>query len=758
MGTITNEEQQPARKRRRRNKPEKVPNWERARTFASQDHEIKALPVIQQNGQVKRQSVQRPTFSVKAKKKKPTAEPTEREKVPVTPAEQSHIPSSVNESREERSLSRKRKRTVKSLEDYAKKFEDFETLKTSIAALASRVVAKPEQNVALLKELRNMFHGLKGKAAALVILTESRLYEDIAPSYRIRPITEKEAEVKVSKEVAKLRAYEQTLLSSYQRFVQSCINLSRWRSGGAKETEATRNMAKVRLAACKALAALMQALPHFNEADTIATCVCSLVADRDELVRKQCATALKLVLGDAHRASGQTLNICVLITKQLATVAVGKIHAAPAEVVEPLAEIQFAKFARLPPSKKAKNEPKKSKRFIKKRRRKPETQEETVDETEIERDMKEADAEATPEELYIAKKKLLDYVCHCYFNVIKAASSRVEKDEDRKESSGRKKKPPLALSPALKGLLRVANFISTDIIEAILGALTPLLETGQLPLMIRFRCLSAAYAVLGMHSRTVQADPDSFTGDTRALDTSLYTALGDLYGRDTPVKDYEYITFDAMESILACVNFREVPPVRCTALGRRLSVLAASSAPTHTCSIGLLRVAQLMLQPALVSPIYPQKMDKTNESTLGIDSGLIQTYDMETNDPESASSERSVAWELAPLMSHFHPAVREIAEQCASGFCGIRLPRTSENILLSTKGYQSAKGGFNPAPKEKPLVPSSKKAKRQGRDFFNDSVLHSVFSDDKEMGGFLNGDGELPEGYFESLWTEDSHK
>lgn len=750
MGTIPDQEA-PPRKRRKPNKPEKVPEWERARSFVADKREKASLPVIQQDGEVKRLKVQRPKFTVKSQKKKTPPAPSN----PVTDAHPSSASARTDvdsKARAGRSKANRRKKPTKTLEDYAKKIEDFEMLKTKIAAIASKVVANPEDNVALLKELRKMYHEHKGKSAALVILTESQLFKDIAPAYRIRGITEKEAEVKVSKDVAKLRTYEQTLLSSYQRYVKSCISLSRWRSGGTAETEASRNMGKVRLAACKALTELIRALPHFNEADAIAICVCSLVTDREEIVRRQCADALKIVLGDAHRASGQTLNICVLIAKQLATVAVGKIHAAPAEVVEPLAEIQFAKFARLPLSKKAKNAPKKSKRYIKKRRRKPEKEEEAVDETEIERDLREADAEATPEELYSAKKKLLDYVCHCYFNVIKAASNNTDRVGDPEQNRNKRKKPPMALSPALKGLLRVASFISTDVIEAIIGALTPLLETGRLPLVIRFRCLSAAYAVLGVHARTLQADPDSFTGDTRAMDTSLYTALGSLYGKDTPAKDHEYVTFDAVESILSCVSFREVPLVRCTAIGRRLSILAASSAPTHTCTIGLLRVAQLMLQPGLVSAIYPQKAEKNRENSLGIDSGLIQPYDMTTNDPEIASAERSVAWELSCLTAHFHPTVREIAAKCANGFCGSRLPKTSENILLATKAHQSAKGGFNPPPRDAPLPGSSKKSKKRRLGTSSDAVLDAMFSEEEEKLSFLQGDDEVPDGYFESFW------
>lgn len=47
------------------------------------------------------------------------------------------------------------------------------------------------------------------------------VFRGLIPGYRIRPLTEEEMKVKVTKEVRKLRTYEQALVANYQVYVQS---------------------------------------------------------------------------------------------------------------------------------------------------------------------------------------------------------------------------------------------------------------------------------------------------------------------------------------------------------------------------------------------------------------------------------------------------------------------------------------------------------------------------------------------------------
>ena len=119
--------------------------------------------------------------------------------------------------------------------------------KERIAAHCTAVLADPEAKIGLLGELLDLAdsrasptaEGIRAEAAALAQLSLVAVFKDIVPAYRIRPPTDEELAVKVSKEVAQLRKYEQALLQCYQSFlklllaeVQRAESLARRGEGG----------------------------------------------------------------------------------------------------------------------------------------------------------------------------------------------------------------------------------------------------------------------------------------------------------------------------------------------------------------------------------------------------------------------------------------------------------------------------------------------------------------------------------------------
>ena len=61
------------------------------------------------------------------------------------------------------------------------------------------------------------------------------VFRDVCPGYRIRPPTEKELAMKVTKETQKLRDFEAGLLKMYQSFVRTVV-----RCGGGKKSRSQR--------------------------------------------------------------------------------------------------------------------------------------------------------------------------------------------------------------------------------------------------------------------------------------------------------------------------------------------------------------------------------------------------------------------------------------------------------------------------------------------------------------------------------------
>lgn len=672
-------------------------------------------------------------------------------------------------------------------------------IKAQIASLATRIVTDPHENVGNLSQLRQIAIQNRGRLAALTILTEAQVYRDIAPGYRIRTVTEKEAAVKVSKEVAQLRSFEQSLLSGFRRFIKSCTSLSQWRATGNSQTLAAKDMTEVRHAACKALSTILAALPHFNEADAIATAVVDFASDRDEAVRTLAKNALTEVLSNAHKASGPVAQTCITAAKALADAAEGrKARVVSEETLAPLSEINFAAFARLPIGKQQKGQhngkgdggKKLSKRkremLAAKNRKRPKDEEEMAAsekaDADLDRDIAEAEADATPQETVALRKALLDAVCTACFNVIKTASADVIDDDAKKKShkdihanSKRTRKPPPALSSALRGLLRVARYVGPDVIDAIVAALIPMLERGPYPLALRLRCATVAYEIVTSRNVATAAattkaaaannrsDPTVFETDAAALDSSLYGMLVTLCGaHEVRLLDEDTVILDLLETLYAATSSRRLPAARAAAMARRVAIVATASAGTHGSTAGLLKSAQALFDSSMTMPVslvlkqlagssfdnnaddsldvcdeddekegmqvagrkggftqkQQQRVQKRREDAIA-ELGLIDEFDLSAHSADAASAARSIAWELAALVDHFHPTVRLIAQQCIDGMCGDRLPKKShdDNPVVVARRHTSDDGGFNPLPQERLLYQqySGEKKKHQAR-------------------------------------------
>lgn len=81
--------------------------------------------------------------------------------------------------------------------------------------------------VGLLRRLREISEDRNITIQKLALATQLAVYKDIIPGYRIRPLTDEEQKAKVTKEVKKLRGFEQSLVSNYQAYVEALAKISR---------------------------------------------------------------------------------------------------------------------------------------------------------------------------------------------------------------------------------------------------------------------------------------------------------------------------------------------------------------------------------------------------------------------------------------------------------------------------------------------------------------------------------------------------
>lgn len=128
--------------------------------------------------------------------------------------------------------------------------------KEELAQIATQIQEDPDENINKLKALRKIAADSNPTVKKLALLTQLAVYKDIIPGYRIRPLTEKEEAVKVSKDVKKLREFEKTLLHNYELYLKELDILLKRKSAQSDPSMIT--------VAVKCLCELLTTKTHFN--------------------------------------------------------------------------------------------------------------------------------------------------------------------------------------------------------------------------------------------------------------------------------------------------------------------------------------------------------------------------------------------------------------------------------------------------------------------------------------------------------------
>ncbi|KAF3655466.1 putative serine/threonine-protein kinase pakE-like [Capsicum annuum] len=105
--------------------------------------------------------------------------------------------------------------------------EANEKKKFRLAELGTALLADPELNIKSLKEMLEISKDGDRDIVVLALKSLLAVFRDIIPGYHIRLPTEKEQEMKVSKDVKKMRFYESTLLSAYKAYIQKLIAIEK---------------------------------------------------------------------------------------------------------------------------------------------------------------------------------------------------------------------------------------------------------------------------------------------------------------------------------------------------------------------------------------------------------------------------------------------------------------------------------------------------------------------------------------------------
>uniref|UniRef100_A0A8B9P425 Nucleolar complex protein 3 homolog n=1 Tax=Apteryx owenii TaxID=8824 RepID=A0A8B9P425_APTOW len=500
--------------------------------------------------------------------------------------------------------------------------------KIHIAALASAILSDPENNVKKLKELRAMLMEQDPNVAVivrkLVMVSLMEIFKDIAPSYKIRPLTEAEKATKVKKETQKLREFEEGLVSQYKFYLENLEQtIKDWKQRKLKKSnvislKAYKGLAEI---AVKCLCELLVALPHFNFHNNIIVLIVPLMNDTSKMISELCFEAIKKLFKQ------DKLGFASLgVVKVISGLVKGRNYDVRPEVLKVflhlrIKEVELKKDSEDIAPKKKFMTYKEKRRNLSRMQRKWKKAEE-----KLERELLEAEASESKEKKLKLHTETLNIVFLTYFRILKKAQ-----------------KSPL-LPAVLEGLAKFAHLINVEFFDDLLIVLHSLIASGGLTYRETLHCILSAFHILSGQGDVLNIDPMKFY-------THLYKTLFSLHAGGT--NDDIGIVLQCLDVMLA-KRRKQVSQQRALAFIKRLSTLALHVLPNS--SIGILATNRVLMHT------FP-KMDLLldNESQ---GSGV---YLPELDEPEHCNAQNTALWELHLLQRHYHPIVQKFAAHLIVG-------------------------------------------------------------------------------------------
>uniref|UniRef100_A0A672JDN7 Nucleolar complex protein 3 homolog n=1 Tax=Salarias fasciatus TaxID=181472 RepID=A0A672JDN7_SALFA len=552
--------------------------------------------------------------------------------------------------------------------------------KLRIAALGSAVISDPISNVKRVKELRGMLMEADPSVAVtvrkLVMVSLMEIFKDVAPTYRIRPLTEDEKTTKVKKETQQLREFEEILVSQYKFYLEDLEQIIKdWKQQKKKRRQAVNLQSYGGLAAVavRCLTELLLALPHFNFHNNIIVLLVPLMNDADRQVSDMCCDAFrKLFVQDKlGAASLATVRVISGLVKSLS-------YSVRPEVLQTLLSLRIREV------KKDIEATKPTKKFMNYQEKKK----------NLSRMQRKSCWKLKPQRT----KKTLNMVFLVYFRILKKAHRS-------------------ALLPAvLEGLANFAHLINLEFFDDLLNVLQNLIQSGDLSNQESLHCIQTVFTILSGQGDVLNIDPLTFY-------QHLYRMLPRLHAGAS--NDDVIIVLRCLDTMLTRRK-KQVTLQRAMAFVKRLSTLSLHLLPDA--SVGILAATRAALHS------FPKCDFLLDNEIQG--SGF---YLPELDDPEHCNAQNTALWELHTLQRHYHPVVRLFAAHLSRGApsegsaaLNVELSRRAPVELF--RDYSLKDMTFNPPvdkPPTKKKVIKSNAPQRWWRKikFFNLSNFFSFFSE-----------------------------
>uniref|UniRef100_A0A8C9Y612 Nucleolar complex protein 3 homolog n=1 Tax=Sander lucioperca TaxID=283035 RepID=A0A8C9Y612_SANLU len=490
--------------------------------------------------------------------------------------------------------------------------------KLVIASLGSAVVSDPYRNIKRVKELRGMLMESDPSVAVtvrkLVMVSLMEIFKDIAPTYRIRPLTPEEKAAKVKKETQQIREFEEGLVSQYKFYLEDLEQtIKDWKQQKKKRRQAVgfdsyRGLAEVSV---RCLCSLLLALPHFNFHNNIVVVLVPLMNDADKQVSQMCCDAFRNLFQQDKEGGASLAAVRVIsgLVKRL------NYHVRP-ELLRTLLslrikEVQMKKdMEDTAPTKKFMNNKEKRKKLSRMQRKWKKAEE------KLEKELLEAEASESKEKKIKLHTETLNIVFLVYFRILKKAQKSV------------------LLPAVLEGLANFAHLINLEFFDDLLNVLQNLIQSG-----------------VSIHLDPAPLQRDVLNIDPLNFYSQLYRMLPRLHA-GAPNDDI-IIVLRCLDAMLTRRR-KQVTLQRAMAFVKRLSTLSLHVLPNA--SVGLLAASRATVHA------FPRCDLLLDNEVQG--SGF---YLAELDEPEHCNSQNTALWELQPLQRHYHPVVRRLALHLSHG-------------------------------------------------------------------------------------------
>ncbi|XP_017296248.1 nucleolar complex protein 3 homolog [Kryptolebias marmoratus] len=543
--------------------------------------------------------------------------------------------------------------------------------KRRIANLGSTIISDPINNMKCVKELRGMLMEADPSVAVsvrkLVMVSLMEIFKDIAPTYRVRPLTPAEKSTKVKKETQQLREFEEGLVSQYKFFLEDLEQIIKdWKQKKKKRSQAVgfqayRGLAEV---AVRCLCELLLALPHFNFHNNIIVVLVPLMNDATKKVSDMCCDAIRKFFHQ-DKVGGASLAIVRVISGLVKSL---NYNVRP-EVLRTLLSLRIKDvemkrdLESTAPNKKFMTYKEKKTNLSRMQRKWKKAEE------KLEKELLEAEASESKEKKIKLHTETLNIVFLVYFRILKKAQKSV------------------LLPAVLEGLANFAHLINLEFFDDLLNVLENLIQSGDLTNRESLHCIQTVFIILSGQGDALSIDPLNFY-------SQLYKILLRLHsGADNDI----IIVLRCLDAMLTRRR-KQVSLQRVMAFIKRLSTLSVHVLPNA--SVGILAANRATMHS------FPKCDFLLDNEIQG--SGF---YLPELDEPEHCNAQNTALWELHMLQRHFHPVVRQFAVHLSHGApsegsssLSVELSRRSPLDLY--EDYSVKDMTFNP-----PVAPPSSKRK-----------------------------------------------